>query len=92
MLNLWRSPFQHTTARRRLRYKVLFQGQTFRVSTHNRPKAAANTEYTHIPLRATFQHTTARRRLRVTRALHVYDGVFQHTTARRRLRLTTAMP
>ena len=76
--------FQHTAARRRLhaRPNAGVPGQP--VSTHSRPKAAANRFLRRI-LHYLFQHTAARRRLPSQVWLWTAFGLFQHTAARRRL-------
>ena len=53
--------FQHTAARRRL-IRMMGFFQIFKVSTHSRPKAAAE-GYLIAPRKQGFQHTAARRRL-----------------------------
>ena len=58
------SQFQHTAARRRLRYATTSAQMQLLVSTHSRPKAAASLESPTQNGRAMFQHTAARRRLR----------------------------
>ena len=76
--------FQHTAARRRLLRgagcKIIFE----EVSTHSRPKAAANLEF-ETRLIGLFQHTAARRRLPRIRFIAGSTVMFQHTAARRRL-------
>ena len=66
--------FQHTAARRRLLFR-LCQRLPISVSTHSRPKAAAEA---HLPtLTGTpFQHTAARRRLIVQRIKDAVDSGF----------------
>ena len=58
--------------------------ETFKVSTHSRPKAAgappANCSVSQL-----FQHTAARRRLEAVRRWRFCGRWFQHTAARRRL-------
>ena len=78
--------FQHTAARRRLQKITQNQSQVKPVSTHSRPKAAAQ-ESGHILRRTLFQHTAARRRLHRPLYLDGIPEVFQHTAARRRLRV-----
>ena len=55
--------FQHTAARRRLRFVPVRFLLQFCVSTHSRPKAAAYVRYSNFVSAAKFQHTAARRRL-----------------------------
>ena len=55
--------FQHTAARRRLQPLDWLTKGSDVVSTHSRPKAAANSSKNHSPSHAGFQHTAARRRL-----------------------------
>ena len=55
--------FQHTAARRRLRFALRASFFSATVSTHSRPKAAANSADTVATSTAVFQHTAARRRL-----------------------------
>ena len=57
------------------------------VSTHSRPKAAANITLAAVASLPEFQHTAARRRLRPVLADCELLPMFQHTAARRRLRL-----
>ena len=59
----WHRWFQHTAARRRLpRFRAQL-GTGAAVSTHSRPKAAANLRCSVNIIKQTFQHTAARRRL-----------------------------
>ena len=55
--------FQHTDARRRLPSIVKGQKNQELVSTHSRPKAAAQLEHLVVTYPMLFQHTAARRRL-----------------------------
>ena len=55
--------FQHTAARRRLPINGITTSGGFRVSTHSRPKAAANCKCMQLIRLQKFQHTAARRRL-----------------------------
>ena len=55
--------FQHTAARRRLPGAIRANHIASGVSTHSRPKAAANAGLTAIHGGLLFQHTAARRRL-----------------------------
>ena len=79
--------FQHTAARRRLQgyhSRIIERGW---VSTHSRPKAAANQTPPFGRGRKRFQHTAARRRLHLSIVVVVNAlCLFQHTAARRRLR------
>ena len=59
-----RERFQHTAARRRLPPACSLRDAPHAVSTHSRPKAAADAGFQALPYFA-FQHTAARRRLRV---------------------------
>ena len=58
-----RELFQHTAARRRLRAQPSSSILASVVSTHSRPKAAANLRCSVNIIKQTFQHTAARRRL-----------------------------
>ena len=55
--------FQHTAARRRLQQHFPRDYQKILVSTHSRPKAAANPLALFPNKQRSFQHTAARRRL-----------------------------
>ncbi len=78
--------FQHTAARRRLRILQQVFNVDVRVSTHSRPKAAADWRGVFCTDANKFQHTAARRRLPVKLLLMRKLKVkFQHTAARRRL-------
>ena len=59
------------------------------VSTHSRPKAAAN-QTNRQNYQKMFQHTAARRRLRKYFFILFFVAKFQHTAARRRLRPITS--
>ncbi len=74
--------FQHTAAQRRLRLLFFHRRPLDGVSTHSRPKAAAQQNQA-VELT---QHTAARRRLPVLMCMHSAHQLFQHTAARRRLR------
>ena len=74
--------FQHTAAQRRLRLLFFHRRPLDGVSTHSRPKAAAQQNQA-VELT---QHTAARRRLRDTYGIKKACDGFQHTAARRRLR------
>ena len=76
--------FQHTAARRRLLAKEEKSGSDYKVSTHSRPKAAANPWFT-AASKNWFQHTAARRRLQLPNSGVTFNILFQHTAARRRL-------
>ena len=54
--------FQHTAARRRLPLAIFSYRRHQNVSTHSRPKAAAQEKRKNL-LKCVFQHTAARRRL-----------------------------
>ena len=56
------------------------------VSTHSRPKAAADIKKLLIDKDKGFQHTAARRRLQTKMTTCAMYWMFQHTAARRRLR------
>ena len=56
--------FQHTAARRRLRIYHTLITKRENVSTHSRPKAAAQVKDVWLNNVQEFQHTAARRRLR----------------------------
>ena len=65
---------------------MALQHLTQAVSTHSRPKAAADAAAA-ISISSEFQHTAARRRLpRIHGQKNEASGQFQHTAARRRLR------
>ena len=62
------------------------------VSTHSRPKAAADFKASQKRKRSKFQHTAARRRLRRAGVFSRANFWFQHTAARRRLLLRPMKP
>jgi len=76
--------FQHTAARRRLLYQLSALTATFWVSTHSRPKAAANNLKYKYQVNKVSTHSRPK-----AAAMHVpvvWPPVqFQHTAARRRL-------
>ncbi len=76
--------FQHTAARRRLPLAIFSYRRHQNVSTHSRPKAAAQEKRKNL-LKCVFQHTAARRRLPTASETVANDREFQHTAARRRL-------
>ena len=77
--------FQHTAARRRLQQHFPRDYQKILVSTHSRPKAAANPLALFPNKQRSFQHTAARRRLLSFVVVILMLLMFQHTAARRRL-------
>ena len=79
-------PFQLTAARRRLRGVDASGLAEQLVSTHSRPKAAAESSMV-LKSSEKFQLTAARRRLHPAFAVALFLSTFQLTAARRRLRI-----
>ena len=83
----WAGKFQHTAARRRLHNALSFQWLSVLVSTHSRPKAAANKIVAPLSYMGSVStHSRPKAAASCKRTRLIRRAKFQHTAARRRLR------
>ena len=82
---LYTQRFQHTAARRRLHKSPLPPLHRHAVSTHSRPKAAANSLPQVAGLSLVSTHSRPKAAADIKKLLIDKDKGFQHTAARRRL-------